>query len=168
MLPGLDDLAAKTSAATVAVDPTSFLLADHAWLRDVLETYRPLASAADHLDEVREAITDLKPLLDLHIRREEDAFFPAIEPFMIESGQGSIFDMYGEHDAIRIRLDQLLGALGQGVGAGSAYAAFSRSLLVHFENEEELIFAEASQHLSPGACGDILKRFDELAHSAEG
>jgi hypothetical protein len=167
MLPGLDDLATKTSAANEAADPTSFLLADHAWLRDVIDAYRPLASAANRLSEVREAITDLKPLLDLHIRREEDAFFPAIEPFMIESGQGSTFDMYGEHDAIRIRLEQLLGALGQGVGAGSAYAAFSRSLLVHFENEEELIFAEAPQHLTHESCRDILKRFEELAQSSE-
>jgi len=166
MLPGLETLEAKTRAATAAGDPTAVLLADHEWLRDVLEEYRPLARRGERLDEVQAAVQELKPRLELHIRREEEAYFPAIEEFMQETGQGSTFDMYGEHDAIKIRLEQLLRALDTGMDVGGSYAAFARSLLVHFENEEELIFAEAPAHLSEEACRQVLGLFEALGEEA--
>ncbi|HXF51602.1 MAG TPA: hemerythrin domain-containing protein [Dehalococcoidia bacterium] len=162
MLPGLDVLEAKRRAATEQEDPTAFLLADHEWLRDLLETYRSALKSEDRLDEVRAAMVELRPLLDVHIRLEEEAYFPAIEPLMKEIGQGSTFDMYGEHDAIRIRFDQLLEALERGNGAAAAYAALARSLLVHFENEEDLIFAEAPKHLTPEARREVLDKFDSI------
>ena len=162
-LPGLDELEARARSAAEALDPTALLLADHDWLRGVLETYRPLARRGERLSEVHAGIHALEPLLDLHIRREEDAFFPAVEEFMRETGQGSTFDMYGEHDAIRIRLEQLLTALDSQAPVGDAFAALSRSLLVHFENEEELIFAEAPRHLTPESSRVILQKFAALA-----
>jgi len=166
MLPGLETLEAKVREALAMEDPTAMLLADHAWLRRLLEELRPLAGLAERFDDVREAVLELKPRLELHIRREEEAFFPAIEPFMREAGQGSTFDMYGEHDAIRIRLDQLLAALQGRVGVKDAYAAMARSILVHFENEEELIFADAPSHLDEGARREVIRRFEALAKEA--
>jgi hypothetical protein len=163
MLPGLDLLETRTRAANEANDPTALLLADHEWLRGLLETYRPLVRESDRLGEVQTAMLELKPRLELHIRREEDAYFPAIEGFMQESGQGSTFDMYGEHDAIKIRLEQLLAALAGRSSAADAYGALSRSLLVHFENEEELIFAEAPQHLTEASRREVLRLFEALA-----
>lgn len=162
MLPGLDELHEKISAATEAEDPTAILLADHEWLRNLLEVYRPQVRKGEQLGDVHTAVRELKPRLDLHIRREEEAYFPAVEDFMQESGQGSTFDMYGEHDAIRIRLEQLLVALDRQSGAGDAYSALSRSLLIHFENEEELIFADAPAHLSQAARREILAKFEAL------
>jgi hemerythrin-like domain-containing protein len=162
-LPNLDDLAARSQAAKQALDPTALLLAEHEWLRSLLDYYRTPVRQNQSLGDVHAAILALKPRLDLHIRCEEDAYFPAVEEFMQESGQGSTFDMYGEHDAIRIRLEQLLTALGNGRSAADAYSAFSRSLTVHFENEEELIFAEAPAHLSEAARREILAKFDALA-----
>jgi hypothetical protein len=162
MLPGLDVLETKARAASEAQDPTALLPADHDWLRDLLEIYRAQVRAGERLDEVHAAMRQLKPRLGLYVRREEEAYFPAIEKFLEESGQGSTFDMYGEHDAIKIRLEQLLIALGQRWSPSDAYAAFSRSLLIHFENEEELIFAEAPQHLSDEARREILRQFGAL------
>ncbi|HEX5368342.1 MAG TPA: hemerythrin domain-containing protein [Dehalococcoidia bacterium] len=163
MLPGLDVLTEKTLAAIAAEDPTAILLADHEWLRDVIEAYRHQLGTPGNLAEVQAAMLELKPRLELHIRREEEAYFPAVEAFMQESGQGSTFDMYGEHDAIRIRLEELLIALDRQSMESHAYGAFSRSILVHFENEEELIFAEAPAHLTDSACRDILKLFEALS-----
>jgi hemerythrin-like domain-containing protein len=162
MLPGLDALEEKTRIATLAEDPTAILLADHEWLRNLLEAYRLQVRKGEQLAEVHAAMQDLKPRLELHIRREEDAYFPAVEGFMQESGQGSTFDMYGEHDAIKIRLEQLLVALDRASGANDAYGALSRSLLIHFENEEELIFAEAPSHLSDVARRAVLQQFLSL------
>ena len=165
MLPGLDVLAEKTRLATAQADPTAILLADHEWLRDVLDEYRSVLATPGRLAEVHGAMTELKPRLELHIKREEDAYFPAVEGFMRESGQGSTFDMYGEHDAIRIRLDELLIALDRQSMEAHAYSAFARSLLVHFENEEELIFAEAPIHLTDSARQSVIEKFALLQQS---
>lgn len=172
MLPGLDALETKRRAASEQDDPTAFLLADHEWLRDLLETYRSAMKSDDRLEEVRAAMVELQPLLDIHIRLEEEAHFPAIEPLMKETGQGSTFDTsfdtYGEHDAIRTRFGQLLEALERGSEAAAAYAALARSLLVHFENEEDLIFAEAPRHLTPEARREVLDKFDSIGVAASG
>jgi iron-sulfur cluster repair protein YtfE (RIC family) len=162
-LPGLAQLEADIAVAQAASDPTAFLLADHAWLRALLDEYRPFARRGENLAEIHEGIQELKPRLDLHIRREEEVYFPAVEDFMRESGQGSTFDMYGEHDAIRIRLDELLISLDRQSGVADAYAAFSRALLVHFENEEELIFAEAPAHLSEATRHELIAKFVSMA-----
>lgn len=167
MLPGLDTLETKIRAATEAEDPTALLLADHDWLRDLLETYRERVRSDERLKEVYEAIRELKPRLELHIRREEEAYFPAIEEFIVESGQGSTFDMYGEHDAIKIRLEQLLTALERQSGVVDAYGALRRSLLIHFENEEDLIFREAPQHLTMEARREVMRRFEALEAEAK-
>jgi iron-sulfur cluster repair protein YtfE (RIC family) len=147
-LPWLHELSVKTRQAVADVDPTAYLLADHDWLRSVLEAYRPVVGNSVERKRIHGDVLELQTALDLHIRREEDAYFPAIENVMEELGQGSTFDMYGEHDAIRIRLDELLQALSEGIGAPGAFAAFVRSLVIHFENEEELLFADAPSHLS--------------------
>lgn len=162
MLPGLSDLEEKTRDAIAATDPTAFLLAEHAWLRELLDAYRAQARSGEQPGEVLEAMREMQPMLELHIRYEEEAYFPAIEDLMQEAGQGSTFDMYGEHDAIKIRLEQLLAALEGRSGVAAAYGAFSRSLLVHFENEEELIFAEVPTRLSEDARRDVLQAFDAL------
>jgi len=162
MLPGLDLLETRTRSATTAGDPTAFLAADHDWLRGLLVEFRPLVRRPDQIENIRTAMMELKLRLNLHIRREEEAYFPAIEDFMQESGQGSTFDMYGEHDAIHIRLDQLLEALEANSDVSDSFAAFSRSLLIHFENEEELIFAEATAHLSVEASRQVLSQFEAL------
>jgi hemerythrin-like domain-containing protein len=163
VLPGLKQLEATIAEATRAVDPTAVLLADHEWLRSLLEAHRPSVQRGEKLGEIHAATQALKPRLDLHIRREEQAYFPAVEESLRESGRGSTLDMYGEHDAIRIRLDELLVALDLGTGVADAYAAFSRSLLIHFENEEELVFSEAPAHLSERARRQILSQFEALA-----
>ena len=62
---------------------------------------------------------------------------------MLEAGQGSTFDLYGEHDAIRIRRAQLAEAVASRADIPGAFAAFARSISVHFDNEEELVFPAA-------------------------
>jgi hemerythrin-like domain-containing protein len=161
-LPGSDQMAVKIAQASEANDPTAILLAEHEWLRGLLDEYHAPVSRGERLGEIHEAIEALKPHLDLHIRREEEVYFPAVEAFVLASGRGSTVDMYGEHDAIRIRLDELMVALNRQTNEGQAYGAFSRSLLAHFDNEEELVFVDAPDQLSQEARSEILKQFSAL------
>jgi hypothetical protein len=126
-LPGLEELEAKVRAATEALDPTAVLLADHEWLRALLDEYHSNAGNGEDLERLQLAIRELKPKLDLHIKREEEAYFPAVEAFVQALGRGSTVDMYGEHDAIHIRLDQLLTA--DRVGRASECSRYIRGLL---------------------------------------
>jgi iron-sulfur cluster repair protein YtfE (RIC family) len=161
-LPGLDELSAQIQQALGNVDPTAYLIADHNWLRSVLAAYRGQVAVDSEREQVVTDVEALQNAIDVHIRKEEEAYFPAIEGAMEELGQGSTFDMYGEHDAIRIRLEELLQALSDGSGIQDAFGALTRSLTVHFENEEELIFAEAPAHLSIDQRQTILEQFGQL------
>lgn len=161
-LPGLEELARRTAEAVTAEDPTAFLLADHDWQRQVLSALRgrahdPAANAALHAD-----LIELQQALELHIRREEEVYFPAVEPAMQAIGRGSTLDMYGEHDAIRIRTAELLQVLGGEAPAVDAFGALARALLIHFETEEELIFADVPPHLPAEARIAILEGFASL------
>jgi hypothetical protein len=160
-LPKIDELESGRSRAISDRDPTAYLLADHAWLRLVLDAYQHVIRSAEGQAQVRDQFEAFEDALDLHIRLEEDVYFPAVETVMEELGQGSTFDMYGEHDAIRIRMGELLEALSDGRGSPDAFAALKRSLVIHFENEEELIFAEVPPHLTPEEGGELLDRMLE-------
>lgn len=165
-LPGLPALDQAIAAAEAANDPAGLLLAEHEWLRQVLDELQPLSLQAGRFSQLREDILELAPVLDTHIKLEEDAFFPAIEPIMRRLGRGSTEDMYGEHDAIRIRIDELLAVFHTTGDVATAYANFVRSLVVHFENEEELIFADAPQHLDVPTRQQILEMFRNLRQSS--
>jgi len=161
-LPGYQDHETARLAAEEANDPAALLLADHAWLRLVIDELQPLSQQAGQFIQLRENVLELAPAIEAHIRQEEEAFFPAIEQIMRELGQGSTEDMLGEHDAIRIRIDELLKAFHTAADVGHAYANFARSLLVHFDNEEELIFEEAPKRLDWETRQQLLERFKPL------
>jgi iron-sulfur cluster repair protein YtfE (RIC family) len=148
LLPGKEDHAAAVGDALAASDPAALLLADHAWLRTVLDELETTAGDGGNPTELRDQMLELAPLIDLHIRREEQALFPALEPIMLRLRRGSTEDMYGEHDAIRIRIDELFAAFHGPIDVAQAFDNLARSLLVHFENEEELIFADVPAELS--------------------
>jgi len=152
--------------ATNAGDATGFLIAEHEWLRAALYDLRSMAETAD-ADAGAEAfgayLGEVSAQLDLHIRKEEEVFFLAIEPQMLEEGQGSTFDMYGEHDAIRIRRDELVAAVGKRAGIRGAFASFARSITVHFENEEELVFADAPGWITKEQGADLISKMQALA-----
>lgn len=149
----LGDRDAYERALGIAVsndDPTAVLLAEHAWLRSILlELDKALRrdTSADR-PRLRSQLEPLRGLLELHIRREEDLYFPAVEPLLGSGGKEAIADMYGEHDAIRIRFDQFAEALHAGQEVAPALRGLEKSLVVHFDNEEELIFEEVAGRLT--------------------
>jgi hypothetical protein len=70
--------------------------------------------------------------------------------------------MYGEHDAIRIRIEEFQDALVRGRDLTSALAALRRALVVHFDNEEELFFYGPAEQLTQEARRQVLARFEDL------
>jgi hemerythrin-like domain-containing protein len=161
-LPGTEKLAENLAVAVQANDPTGFLLADHEWTRDILDVFR--ASAVNGaLMLSTEDVEELVSFIDLHIRREEDAYFPALESIVRQMRLGSTEEMYGEHDAIRICLEELQHAVARRDEVTSQLAALRRSLLVHFENEEELYFREPASRLTDEARREVITGFEALA-----
>jgi hemerythrin-like domain-containing protein len=131
-------------------DPTAVLLAEHAWLRSILaelDRGQRRDTSADR-PGLRSQLEPLRGLLELHIRKEEDLYFPAVQSLLGVRGEQAIADMYGEHDAIRIRYDQFADALHAGQEVAHELSSLEKSLVVHFDNEEELIFEEVSGRLT--------------------
>lgn len=157
-LPGIDQLTEDLQAAIAANDPTAYLFAEHMWTRGVLEELRTkLEKSGISSAEVDE----LARFIDLHIRREEEAYFPALEPIVVKM-RLSTFEMYGEHDAIRIRIEEFQDAIARGRDLTSALAALRRALVVHFDNEEELFFYEPAEQLTQEARRQVLAQFEKL------
>ena len=142
-------------------DATAFLMAEHDWLRSVLEEMKARVSGRQ-FELLRTSLPSVSQRLDLHIRKEEEVPFPAIEPQMLESGQGSTFDMYGEHDAIRIRRDELVRALEAQSDISGSFAALERSITIHFDNEEDLIFADAPGWLTQEQGAILIQQMQAL------
>ena len=153
----------KAQAESIAEgDATAFLMAEHDWLRSALLEMKATVGRKE-FEPLQASLSSISERLDLHIRKEEEVFFPAIEPQMLEAGQGSTFDMYGEHDAIRIRRDQLVRALASQADIAGSFAAFERSITIHFENEEDLIFADAPGWLTKEQGSDLIQKMQALA-----
>jgi hemerythrin-like domain-containing protein len=160
-LPERESLSANVTAASTANDPTAYLLAEHEWTRVVLDDLHGRLGAGGPGLSMDDAEA-LKHFVDLHIRREEEVFFPALEPIVRAMGLGSTEDMYGEHDAIRIRLEELEDAIARSHLNEDHLAALRRSLLVHFDNEEELLFYEPASRLSEELRQNVIEGFKQI------
>lgn len=159
-LPGLEELAVEVAAAASSNDPTAYLLAEHAWVRDVLDDMRERVKDSGSLSS--DDIEQFGAMIDLHIRREEEAYFPLLEPIVQAMRIGTTEEMYGEHDAIRICMEGMQDSVARVSDLNSPLAALRRSLLVHFENEEELLFYEPAGRLTDDARREILAGFAAL------
>ena len=62
-LPDLAKLAEDTQAARHENDPTAFLLAEHAWLRTVLDALKPRIRMRDEQSSLQSDIAELQSML---------------------------------------------------------------------------------------------------------
>jgi iron-sulfur cluster repair protein YtfE (RIC family) len=161
---------------SAALDPLAILLAEHreaevhlAALREVvpaLEGTDP-AGARTALDVVADVLAFLDRALEPHIRKEEEALFP---PLRAKLGRNNhlIDEMVGEHEQVRLRCDKVRAVLlavsprlraptdgaspsphGVPVASlGKPVRMLLRTLRVHFQNEERVVFPLAGQRLS--------------------
>ncbi|GBD13559.1 hypothetical protein HRbin24_01591 [bacterium HR24] len=145
----LADLAARRLAACRAGDPTGILMADHEWLRPALAELRARARDGVDASALERLVSAIWEVVDSHSRVEEELYFPAVDRLLAEAGRPNpmVMAMAAEHDALPDRRRQLLEALAAGRDPLPAIDAFSRALLVHFDNEEDLVFEDAREVL---------------------
>ncbi len=143
-------------------DPVGILMAEHEWLRSIIaETDRSLDEGASlGSQERREQQAVIWGHIDSHIRKEEEAVFPALDVAFADIGRTDVQseDMYGEHDAIRMRYEQLQDVLDAGKEPDTAYRHLWRALTIHFDNEEEYLFYPGRHLLSGEPAAAIVKR----------
>lgn len=154
-LPPLETLAERRCQTYANMDPTATLLVEHEWLEESLLVLR--ASARHGADAVRRVFDIFSAVLDVHIRKEEHAYFPALTAAYAVAGRNPsiIDDMIGEHDGVNIRRDEVESALAGGRPLDRAAAAFAHALVVHFENEEGWVLEGAAALLGEGAAAVV-------------
>ena len=135
--------------AAATGDPTGILLADHNWIRTVLDelTRRMTADPSS----IREPLSDLRhmaKMLDTHIRQEEDVYFPEVRPLVSDRARTWIAAAFPEHEVIRMTEDDFLEAIERRRDLVTDFRAFHSALVQHLDNEEEFIFPEVTANLN--------------------
>ncbi|GBD13720.1 hypothetical protein HRbin24_01759 [bacterium HR24] len=145
----LADLAARRLAAYRAGDATGILMADHDWLRPALAELRSRARDGADASVLQRLAGAVWEVVDGHSRVEEEVYFPAVDRLLAEAGRPNpmVMAMAAEHDALPDRHRRLVEALAAGKDPLPAIDAFSRALLIHFDNEEDLVFEDAREAL---------------------
>ena len=142
-----EEFQAQSAAASAAGDPVALLLAEHEWLRSIIiETDKRLDGGLDlGSEQYRQRQQVIWSIIDSHIHKEEDVVFPALDGLFAENERSDIQTetMYGEHDAIRIRFEDLQEVLDVGEDPRQAFRHLWKALTVHFDNEEQYIFEPA-------------------------
>lgn len=159
-LPSLDSLAERRRDTYRRNDPTATLVAEHEWLENALIALRTMASCPGRMGP---GLTTVFRELEIHIRKEEDVYFPALAVAYKAAGRhkGLIDDMIGEHDGIRVRREELESAIAGQRPLDRAIAAFNHALAVHFEHEEDWVLAGAVELLAARAA-EIVENFERL------
>jgi hemerythrin-like domain-containing protein len=131
----------------LAGDPTAMLMVDHEWLRAALAELRQRALSGVEAAEFAEVVGLVWQVVDEHSRLEEELYLDAVDEALSRHGRQNpmVQAMKAEHDALPDRYRQLQAALsGQG-DVVRALDGLTRALLVHFDNEEDLVFQEAQE-----------------------
>jgi len=159
-LPSLDSLAERRRDTYGRNDPTATLVAEHEWLENALIALRTMANCPGRMGP---ALATVLHELDIHIRKEEDVYFPALAAAYEAAGRnrGIVDDMIGEHDGIRVRREELDSAITHQRPLDRALAAFNHALAVHFEHEEDWLLAGAAELLATRAA-NIAEAFERL------
>jgi iron-sulfur cluster repair protein YtfE (RIC family) len=128
-------------------EATAILLADHDWLRAALAELRPRALAAGERADLEALAESIWQGIQEHSQVEEQIYFPGVERLLAEAGRHNpmVQAMAAERDALPERYRQLQQSLALSTELLPAIDAFARALLVHFDNEEDLVFEEAME-----------------------
>lgn len=130
-----------------SADATAILARDHAQLRRLLDELAVAAAERD-LDRKKELFRELKAALHLHVRQEEEVFYPAVMKLRSAVARVQVKEALEEHQAV----DSIVAEIDQTEPDESEYDAkldgLRASVERHIGEEEQAMFAEARNHLT--------------------
>lgn len=162
-----EEFARDLAQARANEDPTALLLADHKWLRTALRQLETLLAESGEaaISALRDDLGEMATLIAVHMRQEEDAYFPAVRPLVSEEARKWIATAYPEHDTIRDCQEDFLNDIDEGTSLSIDFRAYQSALSQHFTNEEEFIFPEVPAILAKDAAKRLLAEMERLAQA---
>lgn len=155
----------ESGVAAARGDPTALLMSEHNWLRTVLASVEKVLriDAETALASLESNLQKVKAFMYVHIRKEEDIYFPALESQLAAEGLAvDLQSLYAEHDAVQEWQDRFLHTLISAKGVLPAFYSFHNALVRHFNNEEELVFERAPAMLTPEAGREMVEKMIRL------
>lgn len=145
-------------------DPTKMLKQDHDEVEKLLEQ---LCKARD-TDRRQALFGDLEPMILLHARLEEQAFYPAFkEASKRKDDRIQYYESKEEHDAVE-RLLVEMHASDPGSERFQAQAMLLKELVLHHAKEEEkTMFPRTKEILKDDAMEDLSRRMQRLRKELE-
>jgi hemerythrin-like domain-containing protein len=154
----------EMSDAAAAGDPTAMLMADHNWIRTIFdEMTRRMANDQSSIAELLPGLKEMATALDVHIRQEEDVYFPAVKPRVSGRAKTWIAAAFPEHEVIRMTEDDFLDAVERRRDLTTDFRSFHSALIQHLDNEEEFIFPEVTANLDHEAARGLTLEMQRLA-----
>lgn len=157
----------EMTQATHAEDPTAMLVADHNWLRTIFdEMTRRMTSDQSTIGELLPGLKDMAMVLDVHIRQEEDIYFPEVKPLVSDRARTWIAAAFPEHEVIRMTKGDFLDSVERRKDLTTDFRSFHSALIQHLDNEEEFIFPEVVANLDNAAARGLAREMQRLATAA--
>lgn len=154
----------EMSEAAAAGDPTSMLVADHKWMRTIFDemTHR-MANDQSSIAELLPGLKEMAAALEVHIRQEEDIYFPAVKSLVSGRAKTWIAAAFPEHEVIRMTEDDFLDAVERRKDLARDFRSFHSALIQHLDNEEEFIFPEVTADLDGETAQGLAQAMQRLA-----
>jgi rubrerythrin len=123
------------------MDPTQLLKRQH---REVEALFRKIERAKG-ADERRTLLEEIQQKLELHMRIEEDIFYPAVKGLETKKAEETIHEAYEEHAVVKLVLAQLPDADPEDERFEAKMTVLSEMIQHHVEEEEKEMFKIAQK-----------------------
>jgi rubrerythrin len=146
------------------MDPTQLLKRQH---REVEGLFRKIKRAKGS-DERRSLLDEIEQKLDLHMRIEEEIFYPAVKGLETKKAEETINEAYEEHAVVKLALAQLPQVDPEDERFEAKMTVLSEMIQHHVEEEEKEMF-KIAQKLGDEELSALGAKMAEVAaeHGAE-
>ena len=146
------------------MDPTQLLKKQH---REVEALFRKV-ERTESPDDCRRLLGEIQEKLELHMRIEEDIFYPAVKGLETKKAEEMIHEAYEEHGVVKLVLSRLPEADPEDERFHAKMTVLSELIEHHVEEEEKEMF-KLAQKLGDDELEALGERMASVAeeHGAE-
>lgn len=139
---------------------TTLLKEDHAAVKRLFRAYEK-AEKADNNAEKKKLFDQIAMELDIHMKVEEEIFYPAMKREGDEDGVDHVLEAHEEHGVVKILLTQLAKMKPSDETFDAKVAVIIEAVEHHVGEEEEEMFPEADKILGRQKLDEIGKRIEQ-------